>query len=247
LTLKQIKGVTMKKLIIAAVAAVMVLAVGCGEDETTSVSKDKTTEAVTQTQSVENTDNTLANKENGIDSSKLDSESNDSTIKKAEESSSQADSGEQSESTDVSAIAQAQFEKSCKVQWDFLVNCPYNLDYSVENGDGKYRITDESIKTVDDVVNKYCEVFETVDSAIYEKYSDGADGVYCLDGGRGSNIFYVDTTLEFVSQSDTEAVFKAVSHYADSETGEQEDDKINDFVMVNVDGVWKTRTFTLPY
>ena len=58
---------------------------------------------------------------------------------------------------------------------------------------------------------------------------------------------YTDTKLELVSQSDTEAVFNAVSHFKDPDTEESKDDETNIFVIVKSDGVWKTKTFTLPY
>ena len=50
-----------------------------------------------------------------------------------------------------------------------------------------------------------------------------------------------------ISQSDTEAVFNAVSHFKDPDTEESKDDETNIFVIVKSDGVWKTKTFTLPY
>lgn len=208
--------------------------------ETTHTKTSKTRILITapgsQTQPVSDSDS---------DSITDDSSSYDSSSASAgsDDSSTDSDSnGQGGYSSDIMSVAQAQFEKSCQMQWNLIVDCPYNMDYDNMTGSGAVPIDDSNITSVEDVADTYRTVFETADP-VYSKYYDDGDKVYCYDGGRGANIYYTGTDLELVSQSDTELVFNAVSHYSDDNTPE----RTKTFSMVLEDGVWKTESFSLPY
>ena len=161
-------------------------------------------------------------------------------------SESPADDGS-SQSQDIEAIGSELFEKSCQVTWNMLIGCPYNLDYDTMTNSGAVLIDDPAVTGLEDIINDYCQIFDSPDGGLYDKYFESENGVYCFDGGRGADRSYTDTKLELVSQNDTEAVFNAVSHFKDPDTEESKDDETNVFVIVKSDGVWKTKTFTLPY
>lgn len=207
--------------------------------ETTHTKTSKTriliTAPVSQTQPVSDSDSDSTDDSSSYDSSSASAGSDDSST----DSDSNGQSGY---SSDIMSVAQAQFEKSCQMQWNLIVDCPYNMDYDNMTGSGAVPIDDSNITSVEDVANTYRTVFETADP-VYSKYYDDGDKVYCYDGGRGANIYYTGTDLELVSQSDTELVFNAVSHYSDDNTPE----RTKTFSMVLEDGVWKTESFSLPY
>ncbi|MGN1481756.1 hypothetical protein [Porcipelethomonas sp.] len=173
-----------------------------------------------------------------------DSESgNAQTAGISDNNESQADNNTDTNESDLTALAKEQFEKSAKQKWEFVINCPYELDYSSGTGTGAFLINDAGVNSVDDIVNAYCQVFAEPDDSLYSKYFESDGKVYCYDGGRGSNIYYTGTDLVLVSQSDSRLVFNAVSHYSDGEASE----KTNEFSMIKKDGEWKTENFTLPY
>lgn len=152
-----------------------------------------------------------------------------------------------SEAEDIEAIGNELFKKSCQVTWDMLIGCPYNLNYETMTTSGAVLINDPAVSGLDDIINDYCQVFDAPNSNLYEKYFESENGVYCFDGGRGADRSYTDTNLILISQSETEAVFNAVSYHKDPDTQELGQDETNEFVIVKSDGVWKTKTFTLPY
>lgn len=146
--------------------------------------------------------------------------------------------------TNINQIGKEQFDKSCKTQWDYLIDCPYELDY---NDTYKYAVRVVGINSISDVLEDYNKVFDGNSPELAEKYIATQHCLYCYDGGRGANIYYVDTELELVSYEGNTAEFIAVSHYADPQTGEAMSDEQHRFVIVRKDGAWKTVEFTLPY
>ncbi len=149
------------------------------------------------------------------------------------------------ESGDITETAVKLHEKSCEIQWMYLVDCPYQLDYDDMSENGAVRVND--VDSLSEIISKYCEVFVSEAPELSEKYFEKDGKLYCYDGGRGANIYYKGTELIFVSEDENKASFTAVSHYADPETGEPMDNRAYDFEMVKIDGVWKTSVFTLPY
>lgn len=234
----------MKKYMITVLLAAALLATACeSEGSSSSVSDNKINTSSSASQQSE-----IAEETNAESIAEKSSESTDSEITDTEESQEKESSPESeiSETEDIQAAGELQYEKSCQVTWNMLIGCPYNLDYNTMTNSGAVLINDPAVSSLDDIKEDYCQVFATPDAGLYEKYFESESGVYCFDGGRGSNIYYVSTDLELVSESETQAVFNAVSHYADPETGEAQEDKTCEFVMIRSDGEWKTQTFTLP-
>lgn len=148
------------------------------------------------------------------------------------------------ENSNITDIAVELHQKGCDMQWDYIIGCPYNLDYD-DSVDGGYRVTD--VDSLQAIIDEYCNVFAGNGEEITQKYFESDGKVYCLEGGRGANIQYKATELMLVSEDENSALFTAVSHYADPETNEPMDSRSYDFKIVNENGTWKIAEFTLPY
>lgn len=253
----------MKKIILAAILTTSLMATACSIKDTTAVNT-KTSSVLSDTE----TDDTEqdSHKNNTVKTAKAEAEkiinqNTSETQSSAEQSQKEVSETEEqneplsesiaetesSEAEDIEAIGNALFKKSCQVTWDMLIGCPYNLNYETMTSGGAVLIDDPDVTCLEDIINDYCLVFDTPNSNLYEKYFESENGVYCFDGGRGADRSYTDTDLILISQSETEAVFNAVSYHKDPDTQECGKDEINEFVIVKSDGVWKTKTFTLPY
>ncbi len=253
----------MKKYMLAAVLSVLLLTAACSKEETktadaktSSVLSDSETEASDHADGkseIEKEADEATEKvsENQSTAEMQSSDEQSKEIFEAEEQNNQSPErpadDDSSQSQDIEAIGSELFEKSCQVTWNMLIGCPYNLDYDTMTNSGAVLIDDPDVTSLEDIINDYCQIFASPDGGLYDKYFESENGVYCFDGGRGADRSYTDTKLELVSQNDTEAVFNAVSHFKDPDTEESKDDETNIFVIVKSDGVWKTKTFTLPY
>lgn len=156
--------------------------------------------------------------------------------------------------TDVIAAAQELFDKACETEWNFTVGSPYSIDTSQyvtnEYGWQFYLITAEGINSLDDVRADYHEVFS-------EKYPDSLDEVfmedgghaYCLNGARGSDIFYEGSeVVEVTGRSDGEICFKVINSYSDDGFGGGAYTEEADFTVIrDSDGAWRVGKFKLPY
>lgn len=192
------------------------------------------------------------NKENNENNESSNSES-------YEDSESDVDSENNEEAeydwSELENTASEQYEKSCEMQWKYIVNCPFELDYDDMIGNG-YRVKD--IDSLNDILWDYNTVFTSCITengetsrgdrsaeTLQQKYIPAESGLYCIDGGRGKNKSYKSTEFEFISYENNILRLTAISYYEDSngETTAKE----NPFTIVNVDGEWKTYDFTLPY
>lgn len=157
--------------------------------------------------------------------------------------------------SELEKTASEQFEKSCEMQWKYIVNCPFELDYDDMIGNG-YRVKD--IDSLGDILLDYNTVFtscitengETSQGdrsaeTLQQKYIPAESGLYCIDGGRGKNKSYKSTEFEIISYEDDILKLTAISYYEDSdgETAAKE----SPFTIVNENGEWRTWEFTLPY
>ena len=265
----------MKKftVLLAAVIACMTAFSGCNLIEKaeiasqSSVSEEKNdnkeSDSESETEADESSDEVS---ENADDEQVKDEESEDSETETESESEAvteedeiateetEAAESEQSEETpvedsvsedaiDILEIGQKQFEKSCETQWKYLFSCPYELDY---NDTYEYAVRVIGVNSISDILAEYNEVFAGNRTELSEKYVETQDALYCYDGGRGENISYLNTELELISNENDVAVFNAISHYADPETGEPMEDEVDTFTMINYNGIWKTSEFTLP-
>ncbi|MBQ8435579.1 MAG: hypothetical protein IJX24_06190 [Oscillospiraceae bacterium] len=187
----------------------------------------------------------IVEEEDDADLSDSEVNSDENTQEKSDTDSDTADTqDEQDSDKSIEEIGQELFDKSCETQWKYLLGCPYETDYNDMNG---YAVRIVGVNSLDEIEAEYCEVFAQPSDELYEKYFEADGGIYCYDGGRGSNISYISTDLVLEICDDEKAVFTAVSHYADPQTGESEEDVENTFVIIYTDGQWKTSEFTLPY
>lgn len=184
-------------------------------------------------------------KEEDADLSDSEVNSDENTQEKSDTDSDTPDMQDKQDSDkSIEEVGQELFDQSCETQWKYLLGCPYETDYNDMNG---YAVRIVGVSSLEEIEAGYCEVFAEPSDELYEKYFEADGGVYCYDGGRGSNISYVSTDLVLETSDDEKAVFTAVSHYADPQTGESEEDEENSFVIIYTDGQWKTSEFKLPY
>lgn len=193
--------------------------------------------------------------ENSYDeSSQEKSDGNNADDSKPEDENA-ADNNQENVQIDFEQIATEQYEKSCEMQWKYIINCPFELDYDDIVGNG-YRVKD--IDSLNDILWDYNTVFTSVITengevstgdrsaeTLQQKYFQTDNGLYCIDGGRGKNKSYKSTDFEFISYEDDILKLTAISYYEDSD-GETTT-KENPFTIVNDNETWKTYDFTLPY
>lgn len=250
----------MKKYMLAAVTAVLLTTAACSDEKTktadanvSSVISDLKTESsdyANGKSDIEKVSEQAAANESAAEKISNDKQTAKETSMTAEQNnrfSQNAQDNESFQSQNIEAIGSELFEKSCQVTWNMLIGCPYNLDYDSMTNSGAVLIDDSAVTCLEDIIDDYCSVFSAPDKGLYDKYFESENGVYYFDGGRGADRSYIETKLELVSQSDTEAVFNAVSYFKDPDTGESGDNETNEFVIIKSDGTWKTKTFTLPY
>lgn len=155
---------------------------------------------------------------------------------------------------EVIIAAQALFETACETEWIFTVGSPYKLDTSeyVTNDYGwqYYLITDVEIDSFEDVLEDYYEVFSPdYKNSLDELYREQDGKVYCLNGARGSNIFYEGTEVTLITgRDDGEIRFNVVSTYSGGGEDNAPYTEENEFIIRrNDDGAWRVSEFKLPY
>lgn len=155
---------------------------------------------------------------------------------------------------DVIAAAQQLFEKACETEWSFTVGSPYTLDNSkyITNSYGWqfYLVTAEGINSLADVRADYHSIFsESYEDTLDELYVEEGGRVYCLNGARGSDIFYEGSeVVEITGRDEGEIRFKVVDSYNGASFGGEAYTEEREFVIVKEsDGKWKVSKFKLPY
>lgn len=140
---------------------------------------------------------------------------------------------------------------------------------SDENGDVKFikSETGEFVQTSDWQQGIYFKVVSGIEeyesflaSELFNKTFSSYNGEFYSDvtpsGGRGANIYYIDTILSIVSNSDTEIVYNADSYYYTGndnmldgmpKSDSNSEVKTNTFKIVKENDIWKVSDFTLAY
>ena len=167
------------------------------------------------------------------------------------------DGGEEFEEqleTDVIAAAQALFFKACDTEWQFTVGSPYSLDTSQyitnEYGWQFFLITEDGINSLDDVREDYHRVFsENYNDTLDEVFMEDNGRAYCLNGARGSDVFYEGSKIvEITDRADGEICFMVENSYSDNGFGGGAYTENAKFMVVkDSDGVWRVGKFKLPY
>ena len=151
------------------------------------------------------------------------------------------------------SAAQKLFESACDTYWNFLVSCPYDLDYSsyVENDFGWqfYKITNAGINSIADVENDYCKVFSRrYPNELSTNYRESNGAVYAMNAERGAHLYYSASKItEIQSKSSDEIVFTVENYYDGSDIGDEAYSETDTFSMVLENGAWKAGKFNLPY
>ena len=152
--------------------------------------------------------------------------------------------------------AQSYFEEACRIKWNFTVGCPYAFDESqtAENEYGwkMYLITDPAINSMADIESDYYKLFsEKYPNELSETFMEKNGRAYCLNGARGSNIFYVKSEITSLdSRTENEIFFTVTNSYSSSMIEEDNvpyDDTAEFSLVLEDDGTWKVGQFILPY
>lgn len=138
------------------------------------------------------------------------------------------------------------YQNAVSMYESVLYRCPFDLDYDSETSDGMVAINDPNISSVDDVAEYYCNVFSEPDSYIYDRYSESDGTVYYRDAGKGRNIYYSGTDLEYISGDGERMTYNAVSHYKNPDTGESKEDETASFTIVKTENGYKVEEFDYP-
>lgn len=160
--------------------------------------------------------------------------------------------GELSDS-EIFEIAESLYASACETEWSFTVGSPFAIDAGnyVENGIGWqfFLVTEEGVNSMADVYREYhCVFAEEYADHLDELFIEENGRVYCLNGARGSDIFYSHSEMTAIREKTADRVVMTVTdHYDGTDMGGEPYDLDRDFVMVNSGEGWRAAEFTLPY
>ena len=216
-------------------------------DDNSSSETDKSSDKSDSSQSEDKADEDVSEK-SGIEAAKAEARPEEQTRDQSDNDDENApmvaESFSESDKSDLDQTASELYKACCETTWNMLVNIGYELDYSDMNGDAPRVVGYDSIAQLE---SEYAQYFTDVSSDISSKYFEADGKLYCHDTGRGADIYYKSTELMLESADSENAVFTAVSYYADPDTGEPMDKKVHTFKMTLTDNGWKASDFTLPY
>lgn len=153
------------------------------------------------------------------------------------------------------AAAQELYDLACETMWKYTVGCPYELDENdtIETDYNWifYRVKDEHIKSLKDVVDDYYKVFSRrYPNDLNEIYIDSDGAVYAMAGERGMNLYYKESKVISLEKRGSDEIFFKVESYYDGDDFEpdRKSSKTDDFsVVIEDDGSWHIGQFSLPY
>ncbi len=247
----------MKKTAAAAVlAAVLVAFTGCGEKKQTGSAPESDNIPVTENvqDNVENPTEETTSAVEEVTETTTDAKE-PATEKTTEKSGVQEDptAAEELSDQEILEIAEGLYQTACETEWSFTVGSPFALDTSsfVENDINWqfFLVTEEGVSSMEDVYREYHKVFaEEYDDHLDELFIEKNGRVYCLNGTRGSDIFYSRSEItEIREKTDDRVVMTVTDHYDGTDLGEEPYSADRDFAMVNTGDGWRVSEFTLPY
>lgn len=246
--------------IAAAVMAVLLLAMaGCGEKKQPESAPEEG-----NTPATENVQNSAENPAEDMTSAgDVPAESTTDAGEKATSSAEEGaeDSGVQEEhqasdelsDEEILEAAESLYQSACETEWSFTVGSPFAINTAnfVENSYGWqfFLVTEEGVSSMDDVYREYHKIFaEEYADHLGELYMEKNGRVYCLNGARGSDIFYSHSEITSIRKKTEGRVEMTVTDFYDgTDFGEEPYSIDRDFVMVNTGEGWRAAEFTLPY
>ena len=160
------------------------------------------------------------------------------------------------------AAAQALFQSAHELNSHFAMGgFPYHIDFNGESVtktnpiDGQeleyFLIKDEDVNSIDDVIADYRKVFSDkydYNIMIDTCFTEEGGRVYCISGGRGSDIEYVGSEIvSYDGKNGDELMFTVRNHYDGTLFGGEVADYDHDFTaVVDPDGTWRAGKFIQP-
>lgn len=150
-------------------------------------------------------------------------------------------------------IAENLYQAACETEWNFTVGSPFELDTAnyVENSIGWqfYLVTESGINSMDDVYREYHKVFaEDYDDHLSELFLEENGRVYCLNGARGSDIFYSRSEIVSIAEKTGDRAAMTVTDYYDgTDFNEKPYSLDRELVIEKTADGWRVAEFTLPY
>lgn len=248
----------MKKTAAAAIIALLLASfAGCGEKKPAENAQESANTPVT-----ESVQDNAENPTEEVISAGEDAEETATSAKEPVTEKITEDPGSQEElpgdeelsGEDILETASRLYHSACETEWNFTVGSPFALDtgVSVKNDIGWqfFLVTEDGISSMDDVYREYHRVFaEEYDDHLDELFLEENGRVYCLNGARGSDIFYSGSEITSVrEESDDKIIMTVTDSYDGNDFGEEPYSVDRDFVIVKNDGDgWRVSEFTLPY
>lgn len=247
----------MKKTAAAAVLAAVLMAFsGCGEKKQTGNTLESDNIPVTENVQ-DNTENPTEEAASALENvTETTTDAREPATEKSTENpgvKENSTAAEELSDEELLEIAESLYQSACETEWSFTVGSPFTIDTGsfVEN-DISWRfflVTGEGISSMEDVYREYHKVFaEEYDDHLDELFMEENGRVYCLNGTRGSDIFYSHSEItELRERTADRAVMTVTDFYDGTDVGEEPYSVDHDFAMVNTDGGWRVSEFTLPY
>ena len=161
---------------------------------------------------------------------------------------------EEQSDDDLISAGQELFNSACETEWNYTVGSPYELDMNQtapnQFGWDCYLVTTEGINSLADVRSDYHKVFsENYTDTLDEVFTEANGHVYCLNGLRGSNIFYIESVVTSLNErSESEISFTVTNYFSGDDYNNEAYTVEEDFVIsIDSDGAWRVSKFRLPY
>lgn len=140
-------------------------------------------------------------------------------------------------------------ESAMKI-YSWFVQVPLEVDYNNKIQDGEkewFKVKDEKYNTHKKLDNYLRTIFSSdiVDKLWnYNVYKEINGYLYCLDGGRGANIFIEGVKYDTTSVCENKIVYSVTVTFS-KDSGEKENPKVFEFVREKIDESWVFTSF--PY
>lgn len=248
----------MKKTAVAAIiAALLASLTGCGEKKQAENAPEADNTSATEIVQDNTEDPTEEVTSAGEDAEETTTSAKEPVTEKSTEdpgSQEASPADEELSDEDILETASRLYQSACETEWNFTVGSPFAIDtgVSVKNDINWqfFLVTEDGVCSMDDVYREYHKIFaEEYDDHLNELFLEENGRVYCLNGARGSDVFYSGSEItEVREKSDDKIVMTVTDFYDGTDIGEEPYSIDRDFVIVKHAGDgWRVSEFTLPY